>query len=58
MASIVNLNQFRKKRDSADAARRAAASRARFGRSKEERSNDLRERERARREIEGKRLDK
>jgi Domain of unknown function (DUF4169) len=53
----VNLNQYRKKRRRAEAERRAADNRVRFGRSKEERSRDLLESERAKKEIEGKRLD-
>jgi hypothetical protein len=48
---IVNLNQYRKKRRRAEADRRAADNRVRFGRSKEERSRDLRESERTKKEI-------
>ena len=54
---IVNLNQYRKKRGRAEAERRAAENRVRFGRSKEERGKDLRESERARKAIEDKRLE-
>jgi uncharacterized protein DUF4169 len=54
---IVNLNQYRKKRKRAEAETRATENRVRFGRSKEERSKDLLERERATKEIEDKRLD-
>ena len=54
---IVNLNQYRKKRRQAEADRRAADDRVRFGRSKEERSRNLRESERSQREMDGKRLD-
>jgi len=54
---IVNLNQYRKKRRRAEADRRAADNRVRFGRSKEERSRDLRESGRTKKEIDGKRLD-
>jgi hypothetical protein len=54
---IVNLNQYRKKRRRAEADRRAADNRVRFGRSKEQRSRDLREGERSKKEIDGKRLD-
>jgi hypothetical protein len=55
--STVNLNKYRKKRGRADAERRAAENRVRFGRSKEACANDLRERERAQKSIEDKRLD-
>ena len=54
---IVNLNQYRKKRRRAEAERRATDNRVRFGRSKEERNKLLRESARARKELEGKRLD-
>jgi hypothetical protein len=54
---IVNLNQYRKKRRRAEADARAAENRVRFGRCKEERQAETRERERAAHEIETKRLD-
>ena len=54
---IVNLNQYRKKRRRAEAERHAADNRVRFGRRKEERSRDLRESERIKQEMDGKRLD-
>ena len=54
---IVNLNQYRKKRRRAEADRRAADNRVRFGRSKVERCRDLRESERTKKEIDGKLLD-
>ena len=54
---IVNLNQYRKKRRRAEADHRATNNRVRFGRSKEERSRDLREGERSQKEMDGKRLD-
>lgn len=56
-AMVINLNQYRRKRQRAEAEARAAENRTRFGRSKEVRTKELRERERARREIEDKRLD-
>ena len=56
-AVIVNLNQYRKKHRRAEADRRAADNRVRFGRSKEERGRDLRESERTKKEMNGKRLD-
>ena len=54
---IVNLNQYRKKRRRAEAEVRATENRIRFGRSKEQRNKELRERKRADKEIENKRLD-
>jgi hypothetical protein len=54
---IVNLNRFRKERRRAEEAAQAKENRVRFGRSKEERAKELRESERARQEIENKRLD-
>jgi hypothetical protein len=54
---IVNLNQYRKKRRRTEAATQAQENRVRFGRTKEERTAELRERERAKQEIENKRLD-
>jgi Domain of unknown function (DUF4169) len=54
---IVNLNQCRKKRRRAEVEERAKENRIRFGRSKEQRNHEAREDERARKEIDGKRLD-
>jgi hypothetical protein len=45
---VVNLNQYRKKRRRTEAETQAKENRVRFGRSKEERTAKLRERERAR----------
>ena len=56
-AMIINLNQYRKKRRRTEAETQAKENRVRFGRSKEERTAELRERERAKKEIENKRLD-
>jgi hypothetical protein len=56
-AMIINLNQYRKKRRRTEAETKAQENRVRFGRSKEERIAELRERERAKKEIENKRLD-
>jgi hypothetical protein len=53
---LVNLNKFRKKRRRAETERAAAENRIRFGLSREERRKEQRESERARREIENKRL--
>jgi hypothetical protein len=54
---VVNLNKYRKKRARAEAEQRAVQNRVRFGRSKVERNADLREIERANKEIEDKRLE-
>jgi hypothetical protein len=54
---IVNLNQYRKRRQRSETERRAAENRVSFGRTKAERSKDLSESERATKELEGKRLD-
>jgi hypothetical protein len=54
---IINLNRHRKKKRSAEAEAQANENRIRFGRSKEERAAELGERERAKKEIENKRLD-
>jgi len=56
-AMIINLNQYRKKRRRAEAETQAKENRVRFGRSKEERAAELRERERAKKEIDSKQLD-
>jgi len=53
----VNLNKYRKQRERAEAERRAAENRIRFGRSKPDRNQVLRERERAAKSLEDKRLD-
>jgi hypothetical protein len=54
---IVNLNQYRKRRRRCEVERRAAENRVSFGRTKAERSKDLSDSERARKELEGKRID-
>jgi Domain of unknown function (DUF4169) len=56
-AMIINLNKYRKNRRRAATDAQAKENRIRFGRSKEERAKELRERECARNEIENKRLD-
>jgi hypothetical protein len=57
MADIVNLNQFRKKRDRQDAERQAAVNRERFGQRKDARAKTARELEKAKKELDDKRLD-
>lgn len=57
MADIVNLNQFRKKRDRRAAERRAAENRNRFGLGKDERSKAQRELDKAKKDLDDKRLE-
>ena len=57
MADIVNLNQFRKKRDRRDAERQAAANRERFGQRKDTRGKTARELEKVKNELDDKRLE-
>lgn len=57
LVMIVNLNQYRKSRERAEAERRAAQNRTRFGRSKEERSKEAHQRERAKKDVDDKRLE-
>lgn len=57
MTTVVNLNRVRKQRQRADALRRAAENRVAFGRRKDERQTMERERRRADRDLDGKRLD-
>ena len=57
MASIVNLNRFRKAKKRAEDRERAAANRAASGRGKSERRNSEAERHRLDRELDGKKID-
>lgn len=57
MATVVNLNRFRKAKKRAEDERRAAENRTAFGRNKEERHQADSERERLARDLDGKRLD-
>ena len=57
MASIVNLNRFRKAKKRLDDQRRAVENRAAFGRGKTERRKADEERQRIARELDGKRID-
>lgn len=56
--NVVNLNRFRKKKARAEKAKQAEINRIRHGRTKAEKEQELAERERAARLIEGKRLDR
>ena len=57
MASIVNLNKFRKAKKRAEERQRATRNLASDGRSKRERRVETAERNRAARELDGKKLD-
>ncbi len=57
MADIVNLNQYRKKRERGEAEKTAAANRARHGRSKAERAKERSEADKAAKELGDKRLE-
>jgi hypothetical protein len=57
MASVVNLNRFRKAKKHAEDERQAAENRAAFGRSKSERQRAEAEEARRRRELDGKQID-
>jgi hypothetical protein len=57
MASVVNLNRFRKAKQAADAERRAAENRAAFGRTKAGRRQADVERERLERDLDSKRIE-
>ena len=57
MADVVNLNQYRKRRNRRDADKTAAANRTRHGRSKAEREKLRRESDKAAKDLDNKRLD-
>lgn len=57
MADVVNLNQYRKRRNRRDADKTAAANRTRHGRSKAEREKLRRENDKAAKDLDNKRLD-
>ena len=57
MASVVNLNRFRKQKARVAKEQRAAENRALYGRNKQERQAETAERRRADRDLEGKKLD-
>ena len=57
MASVVNLNRFRKAKKRAEAERRAMENRAASGRSKDQRRQAESERERLARDLDGKRIE-
>jgi hypothetical protein len=57
VASVVNLNRFRKAKKRDEAQQRAAENRALFGHSRQERQESDSERRRAQRELDAKKLD-
>ena len=57
MGDVVNLNRFRKRAAKQSATKEAEANRARFGRSKSERTSEQQQRERARSLLDQHRLD-
>jgi hypothetical protein len=57
VASVVNLNRFRKDKQRTDDRKRAAENRALSGRGKKEREASADEQRRTEREFDGKRLD-
>lgn len=57
MGDVVNLNQARKRRERAVAEKRARENRVQHGRSKDERIRAAREAEKAKRELDDKKLE-
>jgi hypothetical protein len=57
VAPIVNLNRFRKAKKRDEAQQRAAENRAIYGRTKKERQLEDGDRQRAKRELDAKKLD-
>jgi hypothetical protein len=57
MGNVVNLNQFKKRKQKGETAKRAAENRARFGMPKAERVKSEREAEKARKDLDDKQLD-
>ena len=58
MADIVNLKDFRKSRSRAEAEAKAAENRVRFGRTRDERNRKALEEQRAKRELEGNKIER
>ena len=58
MAEIVNLRRARKDKARREREAEADANRRRFGRTKAEKASDTEARERARRDIDGKKIDR
>jgi hypothetical protein len=58
MGDVVNLNQFRKQRARAASAKKAGENRARYGRTKDEKTRQVTDFDRTHRDLDGKQLDK
>ena len=56
MGEVINLNRFRKARAKADAEKQAEENRASFGRTKTEKLQKTRERDRRDQDLDGKKL--
>ena len=57
MGDVVNLNQMRKRRERAAAEQRAKGNRVQFGRTKDDRVKAARELEKAKQDLEDKKLE-
>jgi Domain of unknown function (DUF4169) len=57
MGDIVNLNQFKKRKERGESVKRAAENRVRFGMTKTERGKAQREAEKSRKDLDDKQLD-
>lgn len=57
MGEVVNLNRFRKARAKAEVAEEAKRNRTRYGRSKEQKREDQREKEQGAKDLDGKKLE-
>lgn len=58
MGDVVNLNQFRKQRSRTTSQKQASENRAKFGRSKDDKTRQIYETDRTSRELDGKQIDK
>jgi hypothetical protein len=56
MGEVINLNRFRKARAKAEAEKQAEENRASFGRTKAEKHQEIRERDRSDQDLDGKKL--
>ena len=57
MGDIINLNRYRKLRDQRRREQEAASNRAKFGRTKVDTQTESKSRERARRDLDSKKID-
>jgi len=58
MGDVVNLNQFRKQRSRTTSQKQASENRVKFGRSKDDKTRQIRETDRTSRDLDGKQIDK